>query len=145
MSSPSRVESIFFSALEKKTTEERADYLDQACGGDAALRLRVERLLDAHPQAKDFLAEPAVDRGQFDSDAATLDLTSLPPPSGQERSPRDRGARTELNETLNRERGEDVESALSFLQTSEKPGSLGCSARATRDPSPFGGARIMPM
>ena len=62
MVSPSRVESIFFAALEKKMAAERADYLDEACGADAALRLRVERLLDAHPQAKDFLAEPAVDR-----------------------------------------------------------------------------------
>ena len=63
------MESIFFAALEKKTAAERADYLDQACGADAALRLRVERLLESHPQAMDFLAEPAVDRGQFDSDA----------------------------------------------------------------------------
>ena len=36
MCSPSRVESIFSTALEKKTVAERADYLDQACGGDAA-------------------------------------------------------------------------------------------------------------
>ena len=67
MSSASRVESIFSTALEKKTAEERADYLDQARGADAALRLRVERLLDAHPQAKDFLAQPAVDRQAFNS------------------------------------------------------------------------------
>ena len=66
MSSPSQVETIFFAALEKKTAEERADYLDRACGSDAALRRRVERLLDAHPQAEDFLAEPAVDRDDFD-------------------------------------------------------------------------------
>ena len=69
MSSPSQVESIFFAALEKKTAAERADYLDQACGADAALRLRVERLLEAHPQAMDFLAQPAVDRDDFDSHA----------------------------------------------------------------------------
>jgi hypothetical protein len=42
MASSSQVESIFFAALEKKTGAERADYLDRACGGDAALRLRVE-------------------------------------------------------------------------------------------------------
>jgi len=35
MSSPSRVESIFFAALEKKTPEERSVYLDQACGSDS--------------------------------------------------------------------------------------------------------------
>ena len=67
MASPSRVESIFFAALEKKTAAERAAYLDQACGADAALRFQVERLLEAHPQAKDFLAQPAVDRDEFDA------------------------------------------------------------------------------
>ncbi len=111
MASSSRVETIFFEALEKKTAKERADYLDQACGADSALRLKVERLLESHPLAIDFLAEPAVDRGQFDSDAACHDLTSLAPPSGQEEgSPSDRGAKAELNETLSQERGEDAES-----------------------------------
>jgi eukaryotic-like serine/threonine-protein kinase len=75
MSSPSLVESIFFTALEKKTAAERADYLDLACGGDAALRLRVERLLEAHPQAADFLARPAVERPGGDA----LDLEPHPP------------------------------------------------------------------
>ena len=60
MASSSQVESIFFAALEKKTGAERSAYLDQACGGDCALRLRVQRLLDAHPQAEDFLSRPAV-------------------------------------------------------------------------------------
>ena len=112
MATPSRVETIFSAALGKNAGAERANYLVQACGADAGLRLKVERLLEAHPQAMDFLAEPAVDRGQFDSDAATDDLTSLAPPSGQERSPREREARTELNETLSNERGDDVEGAL---------------------------------
>jgi serine/threonine protein kinase/Leucine-rich repeat (LRR) protein len=126
MASSSQVESIFFEALERKTAKERADYLDEACGADTALRLKVERLLKSHPQAMDFLAEPAVDRRQFDSDAPSHDLTSLAPTSGQvERSPNDRRARAELNETLSQECGEDVESALSFLLPSEKPGSLG--------------------
>ena len=95
MASSSEVESIFFAALEKKPAAERADYLDQACGGDAALRLQVERLLEAHPQAKDFLAQPAVDRDEFDSHHAAEDLTSLAPTSGPEASPRDPGARAE--------------------------------------------------
>jgi hypothetical protein len=49
MASSSQVETIFFAALEKKTAAERAAYLDEGCGGDAALRLRVEQLLEAHP------------------------------------------------------------------------------------------------
>ena len=56
MKNSSHIESIFFAALGKETTAERADYLDHACGGDDALRRRVERLLEAHPQAVDFLA-----------------------------------------------------------------------------------------
>ena len=62
MSTPSRVESIFFAALSKNTAEERADYLNDACGGDAELRRRLERLLGAHPQAIAFMAQPAVER-----------------------------------------------------------------------------------
>ena len=38
---------------------QRADYLDRACGDDAALRRKVEALLRAHEQAGDFLKEPA--------------------------------------------------------------------------------------
>jgi eukaryotic-like serine/threonine-protein kinase len=125
MSSPSRLETIFSTALEKKTAEERADYLNQACGADAALRRQVERLLEAHPQAKDFLAQPAVDRRQFNSHDAPEDLTSDGPTSDPEAIPRDLAHGTGMVETLDDERADDVQSALSFLQPSEKPGSLG--------------------
>jgi serine/threonine protein kinase len=50
-----RVESIFFAALDKEDAQERAAYLDSACGEDAGLRCRVERLLNAHPKLGDFL------------------------------------------------------------------------------------------
>jgi hypothetical protein len=81
MSSLSQVGSIFFAALEKKTPDELAKYLDQACGTDAALRHCAERLLKAHPKAADFLAEPAGERPEFDADnvayetAGGLDVT----------------------------------------------------------------------
>ncbi len=125
MSSPSRVETIFFTALEKKTAAERADYLDQACGGDSTLRLRVERLLDAHPQALDFLAQPAVDRDDFEAHDGAGRLTNLDSTIGPEASSADPGAGIELAETLDQDCGDDVESALSFLEPSAKPGSLG--------------------
>ena len=67
MSTPSQVESIFLDALEKKTTADRADYLDHACGDDAELRRQVERLLEAHAQAADFMARPAVERPEDDA------------------------------------------------------------------------------
>jgi serine/threonine protein kinase len=61
MDNLSVVESIFFAALEKTSAEERAGYLDQACGQDAELRQRVERLLAAHPKVGGFLQPPTTD------------------------------------------------------------------------------------
>jgi WD40 repeat protein/serine/threonine protein kinase len=55
----SPAEAIFFAALEKGTAEERAAYLDAACGDDHNLRQRVDRLLAAHPQVGNFLEPPA--------------------------------------------------------------------------------------
>jgi WD40 repeat protein/serine/threonine protein kinase len=60
MDNLSAVESIFYAALDKATTAERAAYLEQACGADAALRRAVERLLIAHPNVGDFLQTPAL-------------------------------------------------------------------------------------
>jgi serine/threonine protein kinase len=55
---PDRIEAIF-TAARAKPAEERAAYLDQACGGDAELRRRVEALLQAHDNAGSFLNRPA--------------------------------------------------------------------------------------
>ena len=41
-------ESIFGQALEIESAEERAAYLDRACGADQALRSEVEALLQAN-------------------------------------------------------------------------------------------------
>jgi eukaryotic-like serine/threonine-protein kinase len=51
--------SIFLEALEKETPEERAAFLDTACGSDAALRRQVEALLREYAGAGDFLEVPA--------------------------------------------------------------------------------------
>jgi serine/threonine protein kinase len=59
MNATSQLESIFFSALEKQTAEERAAYLEQACAGDEALQIRIERMIDA--QKGSFLDAPAID------------------------------------------------------------------------------------
>src|SRR5262249_28203172 len=71
MSNLSVVEAIFFAALDKGTPEERAAYLDQACGQDHELRRCVERLLNAHPKVGAFLQAPA-------AGAATVDEEPLP-------------------------------------------------------------------
>ncbi|MBS0260594.1 MAG: protein kinase [Planctomycetes bacterium] len=58
MTEQSPAEALFFAALEKGSPDERAAFLDHACGGDADLRRRVDRLLAAHPQVGSFL-QPA--------------------------------------------------------------------------------------
>src|SRR5881394_2752053 len=55
---PDREVTVFNEALQLPATERDA-YLDQACDGDATLRLRVEALLTAHLRAGDFLEESA--------------------------------------------------------------------------------------
>ncbi len=50
-------ESIFAEALNKSSPSERAAFLDDVCGADAALRARVENLLSSHESAGSFLNE----------------------------------------------------------------------------------------
>jgi len=56
--SPNREEAIFDGASQLPPPH-RADYLKQACGGDDALRQRVEALLKANERAGEFMKEPA--------------------------------------------------------------------------------------
>ena len=61
MSQPQRSEKdIFFEIIDKATPQERARCLDSACGGDAALRRRVQDLLANHFEPDSFMKEPAV-------------------------------------------------------------------------------------
>src|SRR5207248_2900369 len=52
------VESIFAVAAQKPIIE-RPAYLEDACGGDAELRRKVDRLLAAHDAVGEFLESPA--------------------------------------------------------------------------------------
>jgi serine/threonine protein kinase/WD40 repeat protein len=52
---------IFLEALEMPTPEARAAYLQAACGGDAALRRKVEELLKEHFSNDTLLARPALE------------------------------------------------------------------------------------
>jgi serine/threonine-protein kinase len=56
-----RIEQLFESALQL-APEERDSFLDEACGGDQALRAEVDSLLAAAPEAKGFFEEPALAR-----------------------------------------------------------------------------------
>ncbi|MAG94664.1 MAG: hypothetical protein CMJ48_13095, partial [Planctomycetaceae bacterium] len=55
------MESIFLAALDKATPEERAAYLNEACGDGTELRRRVEALLKADNDAGSFLQKPPVE------------------------------------------------------------------------------------
>src|SRR5438105_3304041 len=54
-----KTESLFAAALAMESPEERAKYLDQACGTDQPLRAQVEELLAAYPKVEWFLESPA--------------------------------------------------------------------------------------
>jgi hypothetical protein len=58
MQSADREEALFAAVLEKPTPAERAAYLDGACGGDHALRARIEALLAAHAASGGVLDAP---------------------------------------------------------------------------------------
>ena len=53
----SRLKELFNEAL-ARTSEERAAFLAEACGDDAALRAEIDRLLAAHTQAGSFIDHP---------------------------------------------------------------------------------------
>src|SRR5262245_7950499 len=59
MSVPARREAEIFTEALSIPVEERAVFLDKACGGDDRLRRRVEALLNSRDQIGDFLEETA--------------------------------------------------------------------------------------
>src|SRR5579875_861570 len=63
-------ETLFAEALQRSDHADRAAFLEQACGADAALRRRIEELLRAHDQAGGLLDKPA---------AAPEDTSDAPP------------------------------------------------------------------
>src|SRR5262245_24032133 len=54
-------EAIYKSARQLTTPEARSAFLEQACGGDQALRARVQALLRVEDEETGFLASPAID------------------------------------------------------------------------------------
>jgi WD40 repeat protein len=105
---------IFSAALQIPDPAQRAAYLEQACGGDAELRRRVDALLRAHGSAGDFLARPAVEQvaGQLSLPGGSdQGVSRADPPSagGHGGGPH----------------GGDEHEGLGFLRPSGRPGSLG--------------------
>jgi serine/threonine protein kinase/tetratricopeptide (TPR) repeat protein len=78
--------SIFMAALERESASERSAYLDEACGGDTALRQRVEALLTSHQQAGSFLRIPVPERvAEKVSAPASLEEAGGDAPATEER------------------------------------------------------------
>ena len=67
-----REETIFTAALDQ-TPIERSAFLDEACGEDNSLRQRIERLLNLHQVAGDFLERPAAAEVGFSVDDPELE------------------------------------------------------------------------
>ena len=59
MTNPPDREVAVFAAVVTLAADQRAAYLDQACAGDNALRLKIEALLRVHDDVGDFLESPA--------------------------------------------------------------------------------------
>ena len=110
---------IFQAAVEIPDPARREDYLTQACGGDTALRARVEALLAAQAAASsEFLNVPAMEQEQprmVSSLQPTIELSSQA------------GADPAYPAAQGGGDDEDTEPVpdLSFLQPSTKPGSIG--------------------
>lgn len=100
---PKSVESILCTAVEINSPDQRATYLDEACGDDKDLRAEVEKLLRAHSRAGSFLGEPIAG----DRPTEVLDALTDPEPLPDSINP-------PPNETL-----------FDFLQPCDVPGRLG--------------------
>lgn len=97
-------QSIFSEAIDIDDANQRAAFLDQACGDNAALRKRMNALLKEHERSGEFLNVPALEQIK-EAGSATRAM-------GNE-------------DTAPDEQDEKGEMDFSFLQPSNVPGSLG--------------------
>src|SRR5262245_17946139 len=112
---------IFMAALEIADPAERAAYLEQACGGDAALRHQVETLLAAHEREGEFLDVPAVEQvaRAAQPPADSTNATGSFPPDLQ-------AAADPIPENPTQTQAERPgDDAFAFLAPARKPGAVG--------------------
>ena len=105
-------ETIFATALEKADPAERAAFLAEACGDDAARRQCLEGLLLAHACAANFLERPPVAAHDRAPDA-TQALTGTPDPG------------VAASRTTGGENGASDDDPQTFLAAPTRPDSLG--------------------
>ena len=78
MSEPTHPEVAVLNAALELREPERSAFLDEACAGDAALRQRVEELLQANDQAENFLESPPAGLDFTRTKAVTVPLSEKP-------------------------------------------------------------------
>lgn len=105
-------EVLFLEAIEIEDPRRRGEYLDHACRADAALRRRVEELIQAHDESGAFLKIAGITNssGNTKEDTAAEPGTKVQTPG-------------ELTSVDSSKGQEDLD--LSILAPSTKPGSLG--------------------
>jgi eukaryotic-like serine/threonine-protein kinase len=118
-------QTIFLAALDMVDPAERAAYMDGACAGDETLRRQVEALFAAHERSGEFLDVPAIIQvapahAQSDDGTVALEANAEGAHIVAVHKNRDN-----MSETEAEQRGEEEGNALTFLQPSTKPGSLG--------------------
>src|SRR5262245_50614611 len=105
-----RARELFLAALDLPA-DQRAAYLDGACAGDAALRQRLEAMLQSHENSGELLPRsPAEMLAESGATAADATCAGPRPPQAEGATAEDSGA------------GPD---GLPFLVPSAKPGHLG--------------------
>jgi serine/threonine protein kinase len=78
VSEPSNPEVEILNAALELSEPDRSAYLGKACAGDAALRQRVEELIQAHEQAEHFLDAPPAGSDYTRTKTAIIPLTEKP-------------------------------------------------------------------
>jgi len=86
----SREETIFHAIMGLATPQERARYLEQACGDDRGLRQRVEALLNSAQKPEDFLERPVVESMRSAAEASALEAQGSQVFAGVTEKPGDR-------------------------------------------------------
>ena len=72
---------IFMAALDRESPDERNRYLDEACGNDRDLRLRVDALLQSYADSGSFLERPVLADEKTLGFNPPLDATTPQPPA----------------------------------------------------------------
>jgi tetratricopeptide (TPR) repeat protein len=102
-------QAIFLAALERDDPDERAAYVEQACGDDDDLRRRVRELLQSHEESEGFLERPYLE--SVPTEFAGAEAGDRPSTAGEEP--------TRVEETA------DDSVSLHFLAPSDEPDHLG--------------------